>query len=191
MRSTIPTLSSEGILPIGRLTNAKFKVVERSLQMAKKLKATAIPGAPGGVDLDREVLHQMEMARECVVENGLDSPVCTIWTADKVLVVPAFASSSEEKASLKKRLRKIINGLKAYAALMTSKAWLRDLDDPNDTIIGEAIVIAARNAHEHLLAMQKFTRNADGAVAFGPLEIDIVDDNKVGETWFAGCRFVA
>ncbi len=159
--------------------------------MAKKLKTTVISGAPGGVDLDQEIQRQLEVARECVPEQGLNSPICTIWTPDKILLVSMFSSSSEEKALLKKRLRKLINGLGAHAALMTSQAWLRDLDDPSARIIGEAIAIAARNAHEHLLAIQKFTRNADGTVTFGPPELDIVDDSKVGDTWFAGCRFVA
>ena len=116
-------------------------------------------------------------------EKGLDPAICTIWTADRVLIVPLFIGDYDEKALLKKQLQKLINGVNAHAAIMISEAWLRDLDDPNQKIIGETIVITARNAHEHLLVLQKFSRNGDGTVSFGPVELDIVDGKMSHDTW--------
>jgi hypothetical protein len=159
--------------------------------MKKKSTMTVISGTPGSIDLDQQIQRQLAIARECVIDGALDSPTCTIWTADRILVVPMHADNYEQKASIKKRLRKIINSLNVQAAIMTSLAWLRDPDDPDQRIMGEAIVIAARNVHEHLLMMQKFTRTSDGAVAFEPAELDIVDNKKVCDSWFTGCKFVA
>jgi hypothetical protein len=159
--------------------------------MANKLKMTVISGAPGGVPLDQEIQRQLELARQCVLESSLKMPTCTIWTAHQVLVVSIPVGGDEEKAFLKKQLRRLVNGVNAHTALMVSEAWIHDMKHPNATIIGEAILITARNAHENLLATQKFTRNADGTITFEPSELRILDDSEVRETWFAGCKFVA
>ncbi len=153
-------------------------------------KDNVIQTTPDQDNLKSWIDHYLNTSRDLLEMDEMLPGIGFVHTESHVFMIPAVAASREEKNDIKETLREVINKGSVRAAFFVGKVWLKDIEDL-DRILGEAIVVEARDANEHWWVQQRYQKELNGAITFGGVEIDPVDETENPNTWFAGCRFVA
>lgn len=159
--------------------------------MAKsKPKHTVLETSSQQKSLQGWIDHYLAKSRDLLEMDEMPLGLGFVHTPTRVYMIPAIAESREEKALIKKAIRRFINKGRVTAAFFVGQAWLRDLDDL-DRILGDALVVEARDANEHWWVYQRYVKQLNGGVSFGEVDTFPLDEDENPNAWLAGCRFTA
>ena len=144
--------------------------------------------------VDEEIKEQMDRLREECLKNGeICCPMAYLHDDknNRVSAVALVYGDYEDKAALKKMLRKLINKKRSFnKGFFTGEAWMRDANYP-EWIKAECLIVVYRDATHYRIGLQKIIKKvSDDSFSFKEIEFNDLNDKDCPYGWFKGCKFV-
>ncbi|MGO9120246.1 MAG: hypothetical protein ACLQPD_21855 [Desulfomonilaceae bacterium] len=142
-------------------------------------------------DITAELERVLETARQRLTVFGEHSEMIIIYASDKKLLLFPELRDHRDEITARVMIEDFMEKYCGLAVIVVWKGLLRPINntfkkDPRPKL---ALVAAAKNGHEHLLAVQIFHQE-NGHFSFRPVEIIHLDENSSAkDTWLSHLEF--